>query len=205
MVGSNAAPPGLTRLRYAQRDAAKVRDVLVELAGVESGEVEVLFDDLSTDGVRSANRAVVLALGSGVAADREADRAFVFVVPDAVFLLEAEPEVRVLVVDRRATVGLVRRSVGVEDLGHDQEAVLAARVRVAGDRLEQTVGGAPFGLLRRGTVERPHRAVFEVAREVLDDLRLASQALGRLVTIKPDVFELGLGTHFGGTSIFSIG
>ena len=74
----------------------------------------MLFDDLATDGVGRANRAVVLTLRSGVATGGEADRGVLFVVPEAVFLLEAEPEVRILVVDRRAAVGLVRRAVGVE-------------------------------------------------------------------------------------------
>ena len=44
VVGSNAAPPGLSPLRYAQSDAQKMHDVLVELGGVDEDEATLLLD-----------------------------------------------------------------------------------------------------------------------------------------------------------------
>ncbi len=44
LVGSNVAPPGLVPLRYAHSDAQKMRDVLVELGGVQAKDAILLLD-----------------------------------------------------------------------------------------------------------------------------------------------------------------
>ncbi len=44
VVGSNAAPPGLSQLRYAHDDARKMRRVLVELGGVAAQDARLLLD-----------------------------------------------------------------------------------------------------------------------------------------------------------------
>ncbi len=41
--------------------------------------------------------------------------------------------------------------------------------------------------------KRPHRRVFDLATEIVDNLCLASQALGGLIAVEPDVLQLALG------------
>jgi hypothetical protein len=68
----------------------------------------------------------------------------------------------------------MRRAICVQDFRHDEEAVLATGIRVDCNGLEKTIGSATFGLLRRRTVEGPHRCIYKVAGEVGYDLRFAS-------------------------------
>jgi hypothetical protein len=44
IVGSHQAPPGLSTLRYAHDDARKVREVLIELGGIEESSAELLLE-----------------------------------------------------------------------------------------------------------------------------------------------------------------
>ena len=44
LIGSNIAPPGLTTLKYAHEDARKLKDVLIELGGMESENIDILLD-----------------------------------------------------------------------------------------------------------------------------------------------------------------
>ena len=113
-------------------------------------------------------------------------------VPQEVLLLEAEPEIVVVVLDGGAAVRLVRRAVGVQHLGHHQVAVLAVRVGEHRHGLQQAVRGAAVRLLRGTTVERPDRALVERAPEVALHPRLAAQTLGRREAVQPDVFQLAL-------------
>ncbi len=149
----------------------------------------MLFDAVPTISVLGADRAVIRTLGVGITAGRETGRQIVIGIPQKVLLLEAEPEIVVVVVDGCATVGGVRRAVSVQHLAHDEIRVVT--VRVGDDRtgLQQTVGIAAFGLLSGAAVERPLRTLFEGAAEVGLDAGFAAQALGRRVTVEPDVLK----------------
>ena len=94
----------------------------------------MLFDDFTTVGVRAADRAVVRTLRTGVALRREARRTIGFGVPQEVLLLEPEPEIFVVTVeDRRTAIRLVRRTVGVENLCHDEKGIPTAGIREDGN------------------------------------------------------------------------
>lgn len=157
-------------------------------------EFEVIFDDFATDSLTGTNRAVVRTLGGRVAFRREADRAIGFGVPNCVFLFEAEPEILVFVLNGRPTVGAVGRTIGVEDFAHHQKTGSHPTwIGENGDGLQEAIARAAGSLLGAGTVERPHRCVFDIPAEIFNNLCLATQALGWLIAIQPDVLELALG------------
>ena len=89
----------------------------------------------------------------------------------------------------------MRRTVGEEHLGHDEEAVDAARVRVDCDGFQQAVRAAALGLFGRAAVESPHGTVFE--REVggiaINNFSFSAEAGDGRVTVEPDVFQFQFG------------
>jgi uncharacterized caspase-like protein len=64
IVGSNAAPPGLSKLRYAHDDANKVRDVLVELGNLAPADAHLLLEPTREE-LRGALAALRDAPGAG--------------------------------------------------------------------------------------------------------------------------------------------
>ena len=83
-----------------------------------------------------------------VPAGRESRRQVGAGIPQEVLLLEAEPEVVVVFLDGGAAIGLVGRTVGVQDLGHHEEGIRATRVPKDRHRFQQQVRGVAFGLRR---------------------------------------------------------
>ncbi len=137
-------------------------DALVIDACVQAG-VDVLLDDGTGDvtDVLVADAGVVftLWLGEAVLGPTEGTS----FLDEEVFLFEAEPGVGVIDHGGAGVRG-VRLAVGEHNLTHDEEAVPARVVGIECDRLEHAVGVAAFGLLGRGAVEAPHRAVLEGAK-----------------------------------------
>ncbi len=172
-------------------------DALVIDSHLEA-DIEVLLDDLTgdvTDG-GIADSAVELALrlvGPATLGETEG----LSVPVEEILLLESEPGVGIIE-DRGTGIGRMRLAVGEKDLAHDEVAVLAGRIDVAGDGLEQTIGAAPLGLAGRAAVKSPHRQILERGGlgELLDG-GLAAEVGNRLVTVEPDVFEFVLGHDVG--------
>ncbi len=108
--------------------------------------------------------AVVSALAFfGEAFRRETERMAVFV--EEVFLLEAEPGLRVIQ-DGGAGVGGVRRKVGMENFAEGNYTVDARGVLVTRDRLENAIRVVPFGLLSRTAVKAPVRQLLQLREAV---------------------------------------
>ncbi len=152
-------------------------------------EVEMLLDDLASKGVRGSHGAVIRALRSGKATCRESKREISVRIPQEVLLLEAEPEIVVVILDRRPGVRFVRGPVGVQHFGHHQKRVEPPRVGEDRDGLQQTIRRATGGLLCRASVERPHGAVLEATAEVSQNFGFATQALSRMIPVQPDVLQ----------------
>ena len=151
--------------------------------------VQVLFNQLTTVSILGAYRAVVGALRFGVSVFWETGWAVGFCIPQEVLLLEAEPEISIIIVDRRTTVGRVWRPIGIENFTHHQVSTQSTGIREDGNGLEQTVRGTTLGLLSRATVKAPFRAIFQFATEVTHDFGLAAKALSGREAIKPNVFQ----------------
>ena len=84
----------------------------------------------------------------------------------------------------------MRGTVSVENFTHDEVGVLSVWIWVDGNRLEQAIGAAAFGLFGRTAVKRPHSDVFKSAGEVVfAHLRLAAQTLCGLKAVQPNVFQ----------------
>jgi len=96
----------------------------------------VFFNTVPTKGVTCANRAVVRALWCGETAGREARRQLSVDIPQKVLLLEAEPEIVVVIVNGGASVGRMRRAIGVQNFTHDEVSVVSVWIWVDGDGLE---------------------------------------------------------------------
>ena len=127
-------------------------DFLVDTFEVQPGlkaEIGVLFNKRTAVGVLPAYRTVVEPLWAGITANGETEWQLRVNVHDEVFLLVAEPEIVVIIVDGRTTVAGVRRAVRVHDLAHHEPAVHALRVGEDVHGLQQAVGGAAIGLLGR--------------------------------------------------------
>ena len=155
---------------------------------------QVLFDDMTSNRFAVTDATVVRTLRAGEAFGRETDRLVRFGIPDRVLLLETEPEIVVVVGDRRSTIGSVRVAFVIKDFAHHKEPGSHATWIGANENgLQQTIATAPRRLFGRRTVESPHRGIFDIAAEVTDDFGFASQALGGLVAVEPDVFQLALG------------
>ena len=88
-------------------------------ARLEAG-IEMLLDDFAPVGVAATHRAIVRALGSRKAVLGESRRAIRLGHPQEILLLEAEPEIVVVILDRGAAVGLMGRAIGVQHLGHHE-------------------------------------------------------------------------------------
>ena len=149
----------------------------------------MFFHDGPPIRVLRPNRAVIRSLPAGGEALRRETKRFVDGhVPEEILLLKTEPEIIVVVFNGGASVALVRGTVGVEHLTHDEVAIPALRVHADKHRLQQTVRRTPFGLLGGGAVERPHGAVVKVAGEIRFNFGFGTQALRGLVAIEPNVF-----------------
>ena len=75
LFGHRDGGPGLTALRYTERDVRKIRNVLVDLGGFDSANVETLLDQNSATVIRQLR-----ALETRVAADkRRGHRVVVFI------------------------------------------------------------------------------------------------------------------------------
>ena len=149
----------------------------------------MLFDALPTKGISRSHGTVVRPLWAWVSVHRESRRQLRIDIPQEIFLLKAEPEVIIVVIDGGPAVGYVRRTVGIQHLGHDQKGVLATGIGIDGHRLQQTIRTASVRLLCGTPIEGPHRALFQRASKVISHLGLTSQALGWLITIEPNVFK----------------
>jgi len=160
--------------------------------GVDTGDreariqtrIKMFFNEIATDAVLDAHRAIVRALRTGVTIDGEAEWAAVL--HDGVFLLEAEPQVGI-VFEAAATIGGVDRTIGIQHFAHDQRSIFAAWIFDQANGLEQAVAAVAFGLLRAGSVKGPTRAIVDLLRLASDDLGLATNAGFGLVTVQPNV------------------
>ena len=125
-------------------------DALDVDAGIET-DLQMFVDDLSADCVGSTDGSIEWALRPGETVLREAEREIGVRVPQDIFLLEAEPEIIIVVVNGGATVGFMRGAVGVENFAHDQPVVGAdlVGIREQGNRLEEAIGVVAFSLLGR--------------------------------------------------------
>ena len=160
-------------------------------AGSEA-EVEVLFDDFASDvaDVRVADAGVIRSLRRGIAAGREAERTAVLV--EEVFLLEAEPGVRI-VRDGGAGIRRMRLAIGQQHFAHDERTIGLGGIGINGDGLEHAVRAMAFGLAGRAAVEAPEREFFELREGVkFLDLRLAAEVGNGLVAVEPDIFRFVL-------------
>ena len=101
-----------------------------------------------------------------VAADWEAKWKLSVNVHDEVFLLVAEPEIVVIIVNGGAPVAGVRGTVRVEHFAHHEVAVDTLRVRENVHGFEKAVRIAAIGLPGRGAIKHPDRAFFKGAFEI---------------------------------------
>ena len=135
-------------------------DAFVIDAGIEA-EVEVRIDDLARNvaDVLVADAGVIFALRRRKAAAlRKAERRAVLV--EKVFLLEAEPRVRIIE-NGRARICRMRGVVGQHDFAHHERAVRLGGIGINGDGLEQAVGAMALGLARGAAVEAPDGELFQ--------------------------------------------
>ena len=79
----------------------------------------MVLNNLAAMGVKGTHRAIVRPLWPGVAVGREARGCIGLHIPQEVFLLKSKPEIIIIVVDGRTSIGLMRGAVGVKYLGHD--------------------------------------------------------------------------------------
>src|SRR6266496_1214208 len=70
VVGSNAGGPGQTDLRYAEEDARRVGQLLVELGGYKAEQVDIVVHP-SPDQLRSHINALADKLNADLAAGRQ--------------------------------------------------------------------------------------------------------------------------------------
>ena len=100
----------------------------------------MLFHNLATHCFALPDAAVVRPLRTRVTLSGKTDWLVEFRIPNRVFLLEAEPEIIVVVGNRRATVGLVWIALAVEYFAHHEEACAkTAWIGNAVDWFEQAV------------------------------------------------------------------
>ena len=162
-------------------------------AGLEA-DVEVLLDDLTAVGV--VGRRPSSSRDPAAAGSRPCGKPGGTVglgIPQEVLLLEPNQKSSSSSSISRAAVRCVRRTVGVQNLGHYEVAVLAVGVGVDRDWLQQAVGITAFGLLGRAAVERPHRGSPRACPLKSDSTRvLLRKRLRRHVAVQPDVLELAL-------------
>ena len=78
-------------------------------------------------------------MGARITVDWETRGQLSVHIPQKVFLLESKPKIVVIIVDRGSTIRNMRRTVSIEDLGHHEKGILAARIREDRHRLQQTV------------------------------------------------------------------
>jgi len=146
----------------------------------------MLVHDVSSGDSSGADTAIVGSLGAWVeVAAWPTDWLAGGVINQDILLFETEPEIVIVIINLSTSVRGMWGSIGVHDLAHDHEGISPARVLANVDWDEKAVGGVAWSLLCRGTVEAPFRAIFEITGEVVDDHALASELLGRLVSIEP--------------------
>ena len=107
----------------------------------------MLLDDLTSKAVRGSYGAVIRTLRSRKAACRESKREVSVRIPQEVLLLEAEPEIVVVILNSCPAILFVRGAVCVQHFGHHQKRVETAWVREDRDGLQHTIRSACFSLL----------------------------------------------------------
>ena len=95
--------------------------------------MQVLVDQFAAIGILRTDGGVIGALRGGKTLFGKTQRAPRIWVDNGVFLLKAEPEIVVVVVNGRPAVAGVCAAVGAEDFGHDQPAVAAEAVGIGED------------------------------------------------------------------------
>ncbi len=160
-------------------------------------EVEVFFNDRASDVAYSfkANAAIVWALWSWVTVFWEAEWATVLV--EEIFLLETDPETWIFF-DRCTCIGYVRCAVWIQNIAHNEEAIVAGSVWIKSDWAEKAIRAAAFSLLCGAAVESPFWAIAECKciNIAINDFRFAAKVWDWLIAVEPEVFEFQFG-HFG--------
>ena len=115
-------------------------DFSVDTFNVQTGLnacIGVFFHDISSGNVLGSDAAVVGSLRSGVVGfSWPSDWVSGSVVDEHVFLLVAEPEILIIVVDQSPGVRLVGGFVGVQYLAHHKAGILSARIVTYADWFE---------------------------------------------------------------------
>ena len=79
----------------------------------------MLFDAVTAVGVTGTDGTVVGTLWRWEAAGRKARRQLCIDIPQEIFLLETKPEIVVVIIDGRAAIGRMWRTIGIEHFTHD--------------------------------------------------------------------------------------
>ena len=99
----------------------------------------MLFDAVTAVGVTGTDGTVVGALWRWETARRKAGRQLCIDIPQEVLLLETKPEIVVVIIDGRAAIGRMWRTIGIEHFTHDQVRIVAVWIWINGNGLEQAV------------------------------------------------------------------
>ena len=93
-------------------------------------QVQVLIHNLATVRITSAHGGVIRALRARETVLRETERQIGVCIDQGVFLLQTKPKIVILILNRGAAVGLMRRAVSIEHLTHNKPAIAAEPVRI---------------------------------------------------------------------------
>ena len=99
-------------------------DFSVDTFNIEAGckaLLEMLFNHVAAKRIACTDGAVVLTLWIWVAIGWEAKRLVGIRIVEEIFLLEAEPEIVVIVVDQCTAVGRMGISMGIKNIAHHEE------------------------------------------------------------------------------------
>ncbi len=155
----------------------------------------MLFHTIASMAIRRTDRTIIGTLWSRKSASGEAWWVIVFGAPEKIFLFESEPEICVVVINRCSAVRFVWGTIRIEHLSHHKKSISTTWIRKERNRLQQTIRIATGCLLGAAAIKRPHRTIFQRSAEVTLDTRFGTQALGRLITVEPDVLKFRFRTH----------
>src|SRR5438093_2332192 len=96
--------------------------------------------------VTGTNRTIVRALWPGETAFREAQRLFCFRIPEEILLLEAEPEIIIIIINQRSSIAFMGSAVRIQHLAHYKVSAFTLRVFYNKNRFQQTIRRAARGL-----------------------------------------------------------